>query len=96
MGLSWVQTPLTQGQATSGQLYSLGIQPLNRVISTVAHQHPGAFLAAYIDDIKTQTSVVLMEKIIDIQISDGPAYGTEFGIRDIVFVHGIRDIVPKK
>jgi hypothetical protein len=67
---------LTQGQATSGQLYSLGIQPLNRVISTVAHQHPGAFLAAYIDDIKTQTSAVLMEKIIDIQIRDGPAYGS--------------------
>jgi hypothetical protein len=66
---------LTQGQATSGQLYSMGIQPLNVDLSDLAHLHPHAVLAAYIDDVKTQTSAALIEKIIDTQIRDGPAYG---------------------
>ena len=37
---------LTQGQATSGQLYSMGIQPLNKELSALAHRHPHAILAA--------------------------------------------------
>jgi hypothetical protein len=32
---------LTQGQATSGQLYSLGIKPLNKEIADLANQLPG-------------------------------------------------------
>ena len=66
---------LTQGQATSGQLYSMGIQPLNKELSILAHLHPHAVLAAYIDDVKTQTSAALIERIIDTQIRDGQAFG---------------------
>ena len=66
---------MTQGQATSGQLYSVGIQPLNKEFSALAHLHLHAVLAAYIDDVKTQTSAALIERIIDTtQIRDGPAY----------------------
>ena len=66
---------LTQGQATSGQLYSLGIHPLNQNISQLAHTHPDGILSAYIDDVKTQTSARLIADIISAQLSDGPAYG---------------------
>jgi len=66
---------LTQGQATSGQLYSLGIQPLNQEISEIANRHPYALLSAYIDDVKTHTSAALVEEIIAHQLSQGPAYG---------------------
>ena len=66
---------LTQGQATSGQLYSLGIQPLNDKLSAIAHRLDDGILAAYIDDVKTQASAALIEEIIDTQIRDGPAYG---------------------
>jgi hypothetical protein len=40
---------LTQGQANSGQLYSLGIHQLNREIAALANQHTGAAVSAYID-----------------------------------------------
>eukprot|EP01036_Dinobryon_divergens_P061930 gene61930-biopygen33732 len=66
---------LTQGQATSGQLYSLGIQPLNKEIAGIANQHPGAAVSAYIDDVKTHTSAQLVQQIIELQLSEGPAYG---------------------
>jgi hypothetical protein len=57
---------LTQGQATSGQLYSLGIQPLNKEIANIAYQHQGAAVSAYIDDVKTHTSAQLVEQIIEL------------------------------
>ena len=66
---------LTQGQATSGQLYSLGIQPLNKEIADLANLHVGAAVAAYIDDVKTHTSAALVDQIIALQLSEGPAYG---------------------
>ena len=66
---------LTQGQATSGQLYSLGIHPLNREIADIANQIPGAAVSAYIDDVKTHTSAQLVEHIIELQLSKGPEYG---------------------
>eukprot|EP01036_Dinobryon_divergens_P061859 gene61859-biopygen30604 len=66
---------LTQGQATSGQLYSLGIQPLNNEIAVIANQLPGAAVSAYIDDVKTHTSAQLVEQIIELQLSKGLAYG---------------------
>ena len=53
----------------------MGIQPLNKDLSDLAHLHPHAILAAYIDDVKTQTSAALIERIIDTQIRDGPAFG---------------------
>ena len=67
---------LTQGQATSGQLYSLGIQPRNKEIAGIAHQLENAAAFAYIDDVKVQTSAALMEEIIALQVSKGPAYGS--------------------
>eukprot|EP01032_Pedospumella_encystans_P033334 gene33334-37666_t len=66
---------LTQGQATSGQLYSLGIHSLNKEIAALANQHAGAAVSAYIDDVKTHTSAQLVEQIIELQLSEGPAYG---------------------
>eukprot|EP01035_Chromulina_nebulosa_P069318 gene69318-biopygen18419 len=66
---------LTQGQATSGQLYSLGIHPLNKEIAALANQHAGAAVSAYIDDVKTHTSAVLVDQIISHQLHRGPAYG---------------------
>jgi hypothetical protein len=66
---------LTQGQATSGQLYSLGIHPLNKEIADIANQLPGAAVSAYIDDVKTHTSAQLVAQIIEVQLSKGPAYG---------------------
>ena len=65
---------LTQEQATSRQLYSLGIQPLNDQLLAIAHRLDDRILAAHIDDIKTQVSAALIEEIIDTQIKDGPAY----------------------
>ena len=48
---------LTQGQATSEQLYSLGIHPLSKELSALALQHNAGLLSAYIiDNVKTQHS----------------------------------------
>ncbi len=53
----------------------MGIQPLTDQLLAIAHRLDDGILAAYIDDIKTQASAALIEKIIDTQIRDGPAYG---------------------
>jgi hypothetical protein len=66
---------LTQGQATSGQLYSLCIHPLNKEIAANARQHAGTAASAYIDDVKTQTSAGLVDQIITLQLRKGPEYG---------------------
>ena len=57
---------LTQGQATSGQLYSLGIHPLNEELSALAHQHESGILSAYIDDVKAHSAAELIAGIIAI------------------------------
>jgi hypothetical protein len=58
---------LTQGQATSGQLYSLGIHPLNEELSALAHQHVSGILSAYIDDVKAHSAAELIADIIAMQ-----------------------------
>ena len=62
---------LTQGQATSGQLYSLGIHPLNEELSAMAHQHKSGILSAYIDNVKAHSAAELIAGII---ASKGPDF----------------------
>ena len=69
MGVLTEAVGLTQGQATSGQLYSLSIRPLNKKIADIANQLPGAAVSAYIDDVKTHSSAQLVEQIIELQLS---------------------------
>ncbi len=68
---------LTQGQATSGQLYSLGIHPLNKELSALALQHNAGLLSAYIDDVKTHSTAELIAGIISTQQTKGPKYGAK-------------------
>ncbi len=65
---------LTQGQATSGQLYSLGIHPLNEELSALAHQ------LAYIDDVKAHSEAELKAGIIATQQSKGPDFGAKLNM----------------
>ena len=62
---------LIQGQATIGQLYSLGIYPLNEELS---HQRESGILSAYIDDVKAHSAAELIAGIIAIQQDKGPDY----------------------
>ena len=71
---------LTQGQATSGQLYSLGIHPLNEELSALAHQHEPGILSAYIDDVKAHSESELIAGIIAIQQSKGPDFGAKLNM----------------
>ena len=66
---------LTQGQATSGQLYSLGIHPLNEELSALAHQHESGILSAYIDDVKAHSLAELIAGIIATQQTKGRTSG---------------------
>ena len=68
---------LAQGQATSGQLHSLGIYPFNDELPALAHQLESGILSAYIDDMKTHSSAELIAGIISIQQSKGPEYGAK-------------------
>ena len=68
---------LAQGQATSGQLHSLGIYPFNDELPALAHQLESGILPAYIDDMKTRSSAELIAGIISIQQSKGPEYGAK-------------------
>ena len=65
---------LTQGQATSGQFYSLGIHPLNEELSALAHQHESGILSAYIDYVKAHSAAELIAGIIAIQQNKGPDF----------------------
>jgi hypothetical protein len=71
---------LTQGQATSGQLYSLGIHPLNEELSALAHQHESGILSAYIDDVKAHSEAELIAGIIATQQSKGPDFGAKLNM----------------
>jgi hypothetical protein len=71
---------LTQGQATSGQLYSLGIHPLNEELSALAHQHVSGILSAYIDDVKAHSAAELIADIIATQQSKGPDFGAKLNM----------------
>jgi len=68
---------LTQGQATSGQLYSLGIHPLNKELSALALQYDAGLLSAYIDDVKAHSTAELIASIISTQQTKGPDYGAK-------------------
>ena len=67
---------LTQGQATSGQLYSLGIHH-HKELSALALQHNAGLLSAYIDDVKTHSTAELIAGIISTQQTKGPEYGAK-------------------
>jgi hypothetical protein len=71
---------LTQGQATSGQLYSLGIHPLNEELSALAHQHESGILSAYIDDVKAHSAAELIAGIIAIQQDKGLDFGAKLNM----------------
>ena len=71
---------LTQGQATSGQLYSLGIHPLNEELSALAHQHESGIILAYIDDVKAHFEAELIAGIIATQQSKGPDFGAKLNM----------------
>ena len=71
---------LTQGQAKSGQLYSLGIHPLNEELSALAHQHESGILSAYIDDVKAHSAVEPIAGIITIQQNKGPNFGAQLNM----------------
>ena len=71
---------LTQGQATSGQLYSLGIHPLNEELSALAHQHELGILSAYIDDVKAHSAAELIAGIIAIQQNKEPDFGAKLNM----------------
>ena len=73
---------LTQGQATSGQLYSLGIHPLNEELSALAHQHESGILSAYIDDVKAHSDAELIAGIIAVQQSKGPDFGAKLNMNN--------------
>ena len=68
---------LTQGQVNSGQLYSLGIYPLNKELSALALQHNADLLSAYFDDVKTHSTAELIAGIITTQQTKGPEYGAK-------------------
>jgi hypothetical protein len=71
---------LTQGQATSRQLYSLGIHPLNEELSALAHQHESGILSAYIDDVKAHSATELIAGIIAIQQNKEPDFGAKLNM----------------
>jgi hypothetical protein len=68
---------LTQGQATSVQLYSLGIHPLNEELSAMAHQHKSDILSAYIDNVKALSAAELIAGII---ASKRPDFGAKLNL----------------
>ncbi len=83
---------LTQGQATSGQLYSLGIHRLNEKLSTLAHQHESGILSAYIDDVKAHSAAELIAGIIAIQQDKEPDFGAKLNMnKHRIFLESCQD-----
>ena len=68
---------LQQGASTSGDLYSIGIHPLNEQLHQIAITDPAGTLAAYMDDVKVHSSFLSVMEIIKTQLRDGPKYGAK-------------------
>ena len=68
---------LQQGASTSGDLYSLGIHPLNEQLHQIATADPSGILSAYMDDVKVHSSFESVVDIIKLQLSDGRKYGAK-------------------